>query len=841
MGVKRSLWPQILETTAGRCYAQSVSSVPPFDPKDEPSSMPWSSAKEEGRSSGSAKLVGSVIDPSVDNDGLGLTGPGAPLSGKRGPVGGKQAKQAEHPVRARLLERARRAREGLPPDVTPLSPRVGPLMDDSHEDTVRLLEPGGTDEAQASRPDDEVFEAPVPSVVLHAGSSSPLDSNARPVEDTIAHQLPGASAAASGEAADLPKTLQAPGDGGASLGSADLPPIPPPPSAAPPTSAAGLPAPLAPPLGQAAPPGSFAEPGFAVPPPRPLAMTPPPGAVATELDQFARRSVRTDTAPRLSPNMTATLGGLLGLTVVVSLGVFLSSTSSAPSEPPLEKAPTEQLPPAPTPEVIKPARTKMPGPWRIRDDATKAGHKVLSGKIGKLAFLTAIQEAGLPKSEAYRAYGALKTELDLDHCSSKDTFLALVSGRDKHLVAFEYIKSKEEVYQVKANSQGRLEAKPLDLQVARNQVRRAFVHDGKSFEESARAGGFDPGLTSIAEDALRGHSTLADFKRGDAIKIIAQEVTVLGDFSRYAGIEALEIARKGEETRRVYYFPHPVEGGYFDKNGRAPYEGGWRKPITDAPRTSKFNPKRMHPVLKRVLPHNGTDFGAPAGTPIGATAPGTITFIGMAGRSGNLVKVKHAGGYESGYAHMSRFAENLKVGDTVDRMQLVGYCGNTGSSTAPHLHFSMKKDGVFIDPESLNLDGLRVLPKEFRPEFELIRQKYDPILDQIPPPAPLAANVDPAEATGAGVDVDPDAQLEGEAEEVDAVELDDMSEDTVLPDSAGTAQSTSSPAAQPTAASPAATVEKGAPAKAVQPSAIFLSDAELLKMQSLTDDGEVRE
>src|SRR5690606_29462430 len=113
--------------------------------------------------------------------------------------------------------------------------------------------------------------------------------------------------------------------------------------------------------------------------------------------------------------------------------------------------------------------------------------------------------------------------------------------------------------------------------------------------------GFDPGISKTAEEALRGHSTLADLKRGDRFRIIAQEVTVLGEFSRYAGIEALELLRSGEEPRRIYYFPHAVEGGYYDKNGKAPYEGGWRKPIPGAPRTSPFNPKRMHPILKRVM------------------------------------------------------------------------------------------------------------------------------------------------------------------------------------------------------------------------------------------------
>jgi murein DD-endopeptidase MepM/ murein hydrolase activator NlpD len=193
--------------------------------------------------------------------------------------------------------------------------------------------------------------------------------------------------------------------------------------------------------------------------------------------------------------------------------------------------------------------------------------------------------------------------------------------------------------------------------------------------------------------------------------------------------------------------------GYYDARARAPYEGGWRKPV-DAPITSRFNPKRMHPVLHRIMPHTGTDFGAPAGTPVGASAPGVVEFVGSGGPSGNLVTVKHAGGIQTGYAHLSRFADGLKVGDRVKRLQLVGYVGSTGRSTGPHLHFSAKRDGKFFDAETLNLDGLRVLEPSERTHFDKVKLEYDAKLDQIalPPRPPQPAR--PAEPS-ASAETDP--------------------------------------------------------------------------------------
>ncbi len=665
----------------------------PDDQSDGSSQNRFREEEQPHASKRSVRMVGSITDPGVDDDGLGLSGPGAPVHDSE-----------SHPVRARLLEKARLAQEAT-------------------------------------------FDEPT--------GETTAENFSEPAEQVAAPALP----------------------------------------------------------------------------------TPAPSAVASELERIARRSPVEQEGPSLSPNMIALLGGLIGLTVISTLGLFLGKAKGDVVLP-VEKvalvaAPAEEKE---EPALNLPKREKVPGPWRIDDDKDKPGHKIYSGKIGKNAFLTAIQSAGLSKNEAYRAYSALKDLKDLDHCKSGDSFQALVRLPEKTLIAFEYIVTKEEVYQAKENQDGRMAGAKLDLKVIRNQVRRSFLHDGKSFEESALRSGFDPGISSIAEAALRGHASLSDFKKGDRLRIIAQEVTVLGEFSRYSGVEAMEIVRPGEDPRRIYYFSHAIEGGHFDVTGKAPYEGGWRKPIPGAPVTSKFNPNRMHPVLNKVMPHNGTDFGAPSGTPIGATAPGVVTFIGMAGRSGNLVKVRHDGGYESGYAHLSRFVSGLKIGDKVDRMQTVGYCGTTGSSTGPHLHFSMKKDDRFIDAESLNLDGLRVLPKAYREEFAAVRSKYDPILDAIPLPAPLPVGEE-AVAQTAEVATDSEDEMGPDPEEgvADPEQLDEASI-TSAPSSPAKAKGTA-----PAANVKAPDTKPATPAQTTEPSSIFLSDADLLRMQSRTDAGEVKE
>ncbi len=112
--------------------------------------------------------------------------------------------------------------------------------------------------------------------------------------------------------------------------------------------------------------------------------------------------------------------------------------------------------------------------------------------------------------------------------------------------------------------------------------------------------------------------------------------------------------------------------------------------------TSHFSHKRYHPILRRYRPHHGTDFGAKRGTPLLAVNAGKVSFSGRNGGYGKVVKIKHASGYESLYAHQSRI--RVKRGQKVKRGQIIGYVGSTGRSTGPHLHFGLKKNGRWINP-----------------------------------------------------------------------------------------------------------------------------------------------
>ena len=473
----------------------------------------------------------------------------------------------------------------------------------------------------------------------------------------------------------------------------------------------------------------------------------------------------------LPPWAVAVFGGMFGVAAIASVIAVLiqvdgptrtfgpeGSSSSATPPSPLAIAPS----PAPTATVFEPKPEPKieppPGPWRVAALASDETVKLVSGKLGTRSLMDALEEEHVAKPQIFRVLKAFDDAKVFDKPKKSHQFAVAIDRASKRIKAFEYQASLVDVWQAKESEEGLLVGQKLDMKVETRRVAKAVLVKDE-LKAAVVDAGFDDDILDSLDDALEDRMSRSRFGKGSTLRIVAQEQTVYGRFARYLDIESVEFQTpKSERPQRIYHYRAGKNSGYYDEHGKAPFKGGWRAPIKLPRVTSRFNPKRLHPVLHTVMPHNGVDFGAPMGTPVFAASHGTVAHVGPHGPSGNLVLVDHGGGLETGYAHLSKFAPGIKPGDKVETRQLVGFVGSTGRSTGPHLHFSLKKAGQFVDPlVTLKMDGERVVPKGERDAFEQFKVEMDRLLDAVPLP-------DRPAGTAAPVDDDDDKDTPGEEE-----------------------------------------------------------------------------
>jgi murein DD-endopeptidase MepM/ murein hydrolase activator NlpD len=388
-----------------------------------------------------------------------------------------------------------------------------------------------------------------------------------------------------------------------------------------------------------------------------------------------------------------------------------------------------------------PSGPKFVPTWRVTALEHEPGIEIVRGTLGKHTFAGALAQAGIPKTEIKRVTHSVDNVRRIEHGVSKDSFVVARDRAKGTIVAFEYIASPTDVWQAKAEDG--LATKKLELFVEKKRTQAAFVVTADLAKAISAAGLREEALEEI-DDALEGHGDVAIVKPGVRFRVVGHEEWVEGALARFH-VDALDYVPKTGERLRVYYYerdgsvegshrrmPHP---GFYTAKGQQPFRGTFRSPLPLARVTSRFNPKRMHPVLHVVMPHNGIDFGASSGTPVFASASGTVHSAGDGGPCGNMVQIEHTNNLTTAYCHLSRIVPGLHPGQHVEARQLVGFVGQTGRATGPHLHFAVKRGGSFIDPMVLKMDGVRTLPPADRDAFAKLRADLDVALEAVALPS----------------------------------------------------------------------------------------------------------
>lgn len=186
----------------------------------------------------------------------------------------------------------------------------------------------------------------------------------------------------------------------------------------------------------------------------------------------------------------------------------------------------------------------------------------------------------------------------------------------------------------------------------------------------------------------------------------------------------------GGTTRNFYRF-QMQDGGtdYFDEDGSSAQQFLLRNPLPAGKFRSGFGARR-HPILGYVRMHTGVDWAAPIGTPIIAAGNGVVEKAGWAGGYGKQIIIRHANGYETSYNHQSAFAKGIEPGVRVRQGQTIGYLGQTGLATGPHLHYELIVNGTKVDPMRVRLPVGKVLKGDDLVAFKRERERIDDLLKQ---------------------------------------------------------------------------------------------------------------
>jgi len=233
-------------------------------------------------------------------------------------------------------------------------------------------------------------------------------------------------------------------------------------------------------------------------------------------------------------------------------------------------------------------------------------------------------------------------------------------------------------------------------------------------DERIRAAARRDGIPApVAEALIRIFSDDVDLQRaahpGDGFVIVTQT----GD----GGIVFASLTYGGQ-TKSFYRFATPGgAAGYFDQAGRSADKRLVRRPLDGGRLQAAFGLQR-HPILGYAKMHTGVDWEAPLGTPIRTAGAGSVERAGWSGDYGEQVRLRHDGGYETAYAHLSKIADGLVPGARVEPGQVIGTVGSTGLSTSPHLHYEVLINGRFVDPLRIRLPAQRVLDRTERVDFD---------------------------------------------------------------------------------------------------------------------------
>lgn len=352
---------------------------------------------------------------------------------------------------------------------------------------------------------------------------------------------------------------------------------------------------------------------------------------------------------------------------------------------------SEQVLPAPPP-LVEPRVEAVPDPRLVLEVSSGDNLSLLFGKAG----LNAQDVLAITSS-------ATDSEALTDLHPGDD--LAFDISENGTLASFEVIKSPLESFKFTLNEPGNYNYEHVLREPTITRVYKEAVITDSLFlaaQASNIPDSFALELAGIFGGVI---DFIQDTREGDTFNLLYEEKFLNGEFIGYGRILAAEFSNQGKRHTAVRYDDTAGSSDFYNPDGESMRKVFLLNPVEFTRISSGFTLSRRHPILNTIRAHKGTDYAAPKGTEVIATADGKVTFVGRSGSFGKLVVIQHGDRFVTKYAHLNGYARGLKVGTQVRQNDIIGYVGQTGSATGPHLHYEFLMDGVHRNSQTI-LDQL---------------------------------------------------------------------------------------------------------------------------------------
>ncbi|MGA7615200.1 MAG: peptidoglycan DD-metalloendopeptidase family protein [Thermoanaerobaculia bacterium] len=253
--------------------------------------------------------------------------------------------------------------------------------------------------------------------------------------------------------------------------------------------------------------------------------------------------------------------------------------------------------------------------------------------------------------------------------------------------------------------------------------------------------GESPALVQQLVDVFQWDIDFFRLRGGDTFSVVVEKKYVGDDFVGYGPVLAARFNSDGQ-TYEAFRFENHTSAGYYSRNGTPLRKQFLKAPLKFTRITSGFTNRRFHPILHVFRPHPGIDYGAPVGTPVMCTADGVVEAAGYGGGEGNFIRVRHTSRYQTFYMHLSRFASGIHRGAKVQQGEIIGYVGQTGLATGPHLDYRIRDNGQWINPLKMK----SITPDPIRgSSLQAFRNSVRAWLPKLSDTEPVVAEKDPGE------------------------------------------------------------------------------------------------